>query len=639
MELHNLSKNAKKEREYFEFLENRVNLINLIMAIDDFGKLNLENLKLLNEKVYLPIAASNPLLRNTTDDLHKLMSYVAYYTANLCPVAFLNREQEMSKWLNFVDNCAIIIDKCLNGDADVKDLQDYIVKSKIEGLKDACELRAYEMNNSPELTNIINNFDLNSPECLYATGKYVTENELKINKYFSKMPDEEINEMAKTVVNGFIRGYKSQNLDISKKSYVIVNYPLGFEKMAKMVKNLLSEYNLRTVFKISNSTEPNRQLTYFHKNDTEIYINDLYVEKYLENMDAEFGRKADELQYYGGPLWIETFGEKPFDPKPENLYKGTKDTKVLLNKMQSGFVRIYNKHTKSEERSFTIISYPCPDIGEKFEEIFDETVKINNLDCDKWQKIQQYLIDTLDKGDYVHIIGANGNKTNLKVKLANLSNPETETLFENCVADVNIPVGEVFTSPQLSGTNGKLYVSKVYLNGLKYTDLEFDIVNGEITNYNCSVFKKEESNKEFIKENILKNFDSLPMGEFAIGTNTLAYVVARKYNIEDKLDILIAEKTGPHFAFGDTCFRQQEDIKTFNPDGKEIVAKENDYSRLRDEDPNKAYFGCHTDITIPFDEIKTIKVICKDGSEISIIEDGLFVLEGTTDLNLEEMKA
>ena len=33
----------------------------------------------------------------------------------------------------------------------------------------------------------------------------------------------------------------------------------------------------------------------------------------------------------------------------------------------------------------------------------------------------------------------------------NLNNPEKETNFENCLADVNIPLGEVFTSPKLTG--------------------------------------------------------------------------------------------------------------------------------------------------------------------------------------------
>ena len=55
-----------------------------------------------------------------------------------------------------------------------------------------------------------------------------------------------------------------------------------------------------------------------------------------------------------------------------------------------------------------------------------------------------------------------------------MNDPEKETLFENCVADVNIPVGEVFTSPVLEGTEGVLHVSRVYLEGLQYPGSETD---------------------------------------------------------------------------------------------------------------------------------------------------------------------
>ena len=78
----------------------------------------------------------------------------------------------------------------------------------------------------------------------------------------------------------------------------------------------------------------------------------------------------------------------------------------------------------------------------------------------------------------MHILGTNGNRTDLNVQLHPLNDPAKETIFENCVADVNIPVGEVFTSPVLEGTNGVLHVSKVYLNELQYRDLEITFSNG-----------------------------------------------------------------------------------------------------------------------------------------------------------------
>jgi hypothetical protein len=76
-----------------------------------------------------------------------------------------------------------------------------------------------------------------------------------------------------------------------------------------------------------------------------------------------------------------------------------------------------------------------------------------------------------------------------------------------------------------------------------------------------------------------------------------------------------------------------EEVKTFNPDGKEIIAKDNEISILRKTEPEKAYYNCHTDITLPYDEIKEIAVILKDGVKIPIIRDTRFVLEGTTVLN------
>ena len=54
-----------------------------------------------------------------------------------------------------------------------------------------------------------------------------------------------------------------------------------------------------------------------------------------------------------------------------------------------------------------------------------------------------------------------------------MTEPAKQTNFENCLADVNIPVGEVFTSPKLTGTNGVLHVTQVYLNELRYENLEF----------------------------------------------------------------------------------------------------------------------------------------------------------------------
>ena len=162
--------------------------------------------------------------------------------------------------------------------------------------------------------------------------------------------------------------------------------------------------------------------------------------------------------------------------------------------------------------------------------------------------------------------------------------------------------------------------------------------DGRTVSYTCKNFASEEENRALVKQVILKNHEILPMGEFAIGTNTTAYAVAQKYHILDKFPILIAEKMGPHFAVGDTCYSWMEDCPMYNPDGKEMVARENEISALRKEDPQKAYFGCHTDITIPYSELDTIEAVQPDGTRTEILSGGRFVLPGTEWLNkaLEE---
>jgi len=198
---------------------------------------------------------------------------------------------------------------------------------------------------------------------------------------------------------------------------------------------------------------------------------------------------------------------------------------------------------------------------------------------------------------------------------------------------VNIPLGEVFTSPKLTGTNGVLHVSQTYLGNYSYKDLMLTFEDGFVADYSCKNFDKEEENKKYVEQNLLFPHKTLPIGEFAIGTNTLAYVVARKYDIVKLLPILIVEKMGPHFAIGDTCYSWVEDRAVYNPDGKEIIARENEKTAKRKTDISQAYTNVHTDITIPYDELDFICAITKQGEKIDIIRDGRFVLPGTEELN------
>lgn len=509
----------------------------------------------------------------------------------------------------------------------------------------------------PELdfaAKIIMESDLSDLRYLYQYGEYVSENEKRTVAYLNSLSEEEIAAMADTYTEGYRIGFVMGGKDITRKKTVNIRYSLGFERMIrKSIENFekmglkpviyraaVSTVNKRQHLKIGYmGANPNKQYDYDHRGDNAIYLDKKFIERKLGVMRTTYEANRVLANGHGGPAVVEVFGEAPFIPAvKQETYRLSEKQRKLSVAAENEAAQITNQYIIGKERSFTIIAFPVPEIGEQYEEIFNETVKINTLDYMLYQRIQQVLIDALDQGSAVHIKGKGSNRTDLLVALQELKNPEKKTLFENCVADVNIPVGEVFTTPKLEGTNGVLHVSQVYLDELKYEDLEVTFTEGMVTGYMCGNFERPEENKAYFFENVMYHRDTLPLSEFAIGTNTTAYVMARKYQIAGKLPILIAEKMGPHFAIGDTCYSWQEDTPVYNADGKEIIARDNEVSLLRREDPAKAYMGCHTDITIPYEEIGHIDVIRADGSPIRIIEDGRFVLPGTQELNrpLEE---
>ena len=497
--------------------------------------------------------------------------------------------------------------------------------------------------------DLIMNSDFNDVRYLYYYGEYVSENEKRTAMHLNELPLETIQKMADVYTEGYRIGFVNTGKNLSKKATVNIRYTLGFERVIRIAIENFREMGLKpTIYRAGVSVLTkrqhlkigyyggiaNKQYEYDHKDDQALILDRQFMERKLEVMRTTYEQYKDLARRHAGPACMETFGEEPFTPvsKSEAVKLNDKQKEISLE-YDSKSSQIVNSYIPGDERSFTIVAYPVPEIGDQYEEIFDEIIKINTLDAKVYERVQQTIIDALDQGTSVHILGNNGNHTDLRVQLYKLKDPKKETIFENCVADVNIPVGEVFTSPVLEGTNGVLHVSQVYLNELLYKDLEVTFSNGMVADYSCKNFEHELENKEYFLDNVLYRHPTLPLGEFAIGTNTTAYVAAKKYNIADKMPILIAEKMGPHFAVGDTCYSWAEDIKVYNPNGKEIVARDNSVSIQRKEDVSAAYFHCHTDITIPYEELKSITVECADGKEIEIIRDGIFVLPGTEILN------
>ena len=521
---------------------------------------------------------------------------------------------------------------------DVKELRMVIEKHSLLHLDEKQGLRIHDLCGFEDTYryDLICNLDWKDTGNLYALGEYVTENEITLSRYMSGLDEKVIDQMATAFVQGYRKGFFRDGKDILGRKTVAVEYPLGMERMIQkaFVKFEEELHYIPYIYRIT-STVVNKQYEYDHRFDMAAYLNEEYCEKAIDALKKAVEGNEEMMKAYGGPAVVESFGEIPYAPQmKKDCLTFTEEQQALYTQYSNSTREVMNQYMPPECTSYTMIAFPIPEIGKKFEEIFQRMIEVNTLDEQKYERAQQAMIDALDKGTHVWVRGSGENETDIRVALHTLENPARETNFYNCGADVNIPLGEIFTSPVLEGTHGVLHVVEAYLDDLKYENLKLTFENGYITDYSCSNYDTEEANKKFIEENLLFPYDTLPLGEFAIGTNTTAYKMAQKYGIIDRLPILVVEKMGPHFAIGDTCFSEEEDRPMFNPlDRKEIIAKDNERSALRKTEPEKAYTNKHTDITLPYDQLGQISAVMEDGSCVDIIRNGMFVLRGTDVLN------
>ncbi len=603
----------------------------------------LEQLSKKNQTIFSEIVGDNYnysilnpayAVKEFGDGMGQMLSFYYSVFFNFKGYVFSGKSFMNLKWMqNLISFNALLQD----GKNDYETLKSHILTA-INHFDEEMEMASFRSMWTPEYGKnyrIIKDADLSDNRYLYQYGKYITDNELRIADFMRTYPEDKLQQLADCTAKGFVRGYTLSKKDLNKKKTYNLIYSVGQERLARAVAAKLEKYDLKPFFTRVSSTEVNKQYNYDHRFSSAFFYDKEFVEKNIERYEKRCEANADLLALYGGPVYFDNFGEKPFNPeqKAECLKYSPEQTKLSqMNRVKSG--QIMQKYIPRKETSFCIIGFPTPEIGEKFEEIYEATAEVNMLDTEKWEAIQQKIVDRLDLAEKVHVKGTAGNETDIMVMMQKLEDPSKHTNFVNCGADVNIPVGEVFTSPKLTGTDGVLHIKETFLNGLKFENLKLTFKDGFVSDYSCTNNDDEEKNRKYIEENLLFPHKTLPIGEFAIGTNTLAHVMAKKFDILDVLPVLIIEKMGPHFAIGDTCFSWEEDFATFNPiDNKEITARENEMSCKRKDNPQEAYTGVHTDITLPYEELGFITAITPKGEELDIIREGRFAVPGTEELN------
>ena len=285
---------------------------------------------------------------------------------------------------------------------------------------------------NPEMSfikDIIMNENLEDLRYLYFFGEYVTENEINIAKYLNSLSQDKIDSIARTFTQGIIKGYKVYNMDMSCKKTVNIRYPLGFERIIKSAVSQFRDSGLEPViyrastaitartsmYKVGfHGASANKQYEYDHRNDLAIIFDKGFADRQLSEYKLAYESMKDSAGEFAGPALIESFGEKTFTPVEKDClpkYSDKHQKQLIAFRSEKGMLT--NNYIPQDKISFTIIAFPVPDIGKNFEKIFEETVKVNTLDSDKYEKIQTKIISALDKGDYVTVTGRGNNHTDI----------------------------------------------------------------------------------------------------------------------------------------------------------------------------------------------------------------------------------
>jgi len=466
-------------------------------------------------------------------------------------------------------------------------------------------------------------------------GVYISELEQDMCKFWYSLPKEKLNKIADHIVDAFLHGFLSQSRTIGNRTNIRIMYAIGQEALAQRIVEIFRQQGREPIILMPSSVAYQGQCLMDHRYDFAGYLSPACYEAQTYAYSIAVERYREYIENTCGFVRLGTFGD---EVKPvalsEYAYHPSADTLKLYSSMIAKNRRIESTILRPDTLSFCSVVFPDKRVGDRFNEIFEGFYHLNTEESEPYELIQEKLIDILDKCDVAHLEGMNGNTTDLTVAMLPILDRKTQTKFLNCGGDINVPHGEIFTTPLLTGTNGTLNVKEIFLKDKYYKNLKLTFKEGLVVDYDCDNFLKAEENKRYVYENLLNSTLNAPMGEFSIGTNTLAYRMALEFDLFSRLPILLAEKMGPHIAIGDPCFARGENSPIYNLySGKEMIARENELTVKRDENP-ACYVNFHIDITIPFNEMGLfVGIDTKVGKKYVIIEQGKFVPSSANKLN------
>ena len=320
----------------------------------------------------------------------------------------------------------------------------------------------------------------------------------------TEVPDSEIREYAKTIVNRSAQVEKGDNVYLS--AYSTETLPL-FDEIRKLV--------------IKKGAFPHEHLIY----DSQLG---------RAGMDYDWLKNASEEQL----KTISKAKRKELEEIDVYINIGGRRNENDLNSIDSSKISLRKKETKvladmRRDMRWVLARYPTDSMAQKAamstQDFRKFVLDAANIDWDRLEEKNEKIKEKVDNTKELRIISKN---TDIKFSLEDRKGVPTK-------GRRNLPDGEVFYAPVKDSVNGEIeFTYPGRKQGNEVRNVYLKIEDGEIVDFSA------DKNEEFLREQINTDEGSKYIGEFGIGTNWEIDRFTNEMGLDEKINGTI------HLALG-----------------------------------------------------------------------------------------
>jgi aminopeptidase len=302
------------------------------------------------------------------------------------------------------------------------------------------------------------------------------------------MSDPRVSKLAQILVNYSTKVQKGDKVLIRGYPLEPVGAPIVMEVFREILKAGGHPHLLMDL-------EDIRYYFYNEASDTQLLTPNMLVKHAVENMDVDIRISAQSNMHY----------LEGIDPAKYRL----------VDEAYAQLTELWWSRFGSGELRWVATRFPCQSYADAaemsfpdYEDFYYGTTYVNEEDpirkYEEMEEAQAKLIAWLRNREQVHI---EGEGIDLTMSIKGRS-------FINCCGILNIPDGEICTSPVEESVNGKIKLSYpcIYA-GKEVEGVELEFANGEVTK------ATSEKNEDYLLETLKTDDGARFVGELGIGTN------------------------------------------------------------------------------------------------------------------------